>query len=321
MKNKSVDNVKLGLFVMAGVAFLVFSLYMIGRNRSMFGSTVTISASFRNTNGLVEGNYVRFAGINVGTVRKIEIVSDTSVFVTMVIDASIQPYIKQNAIATIGTEGLMGNKLININSQKSPADPIISGSVLQTREPIETDEMLRTLNTTNDNIATISLNLKEITSKINNSNSLWNLLADTIIAQDIKHAVIGIDQASSNTVKLTQDASDLMMKLAQGKGLAATLFTDTALSKDLERSIAELQATGKNLSAASIQLNDAVKKIDKGKGTASLLLSDSVTSEKLRQTILNVEQGTSRFNENMEALKRNFLFRRYFREKAKGEGK
>jgi phospholipid/cholesterol/gamma-HCH transport system substrate-binding protein len=321
MKRKPVDNIKLGVFVMTGVLFLVFSLYMIGKNRSLFGSTFAITASFTNTNGLVAGNYVRFAGINVGTVRKIEIVSDTSVVVTMVIDNKVQPYIKQNARASIGTEGLMGNKLININSQEGASDPVTSGSVIQTLEPIETDEMLRTLNTTNDNIAAISLNLREITAKLNSSNSLWTILSDTLIAQDLKHAVAGVAKASSNTEQFTKDASELMLRLRQGRGLAETVFMDTSLSKALERSVLEIQSTGKNLTSASNQLKEAVAKIDQGKGTVSMLLSDSVSSKKLRQTILNVEQGTSRFNENMEALKRNFLFRKYFREQEKKAAK
>ena len=85
MKTKGIDNVKLGIFVMAGLVFFIFSLYMIGKNRNFFGDTFTIQASFRNVDGLTPGNNVRFSGIDVGTVRRIEIESDTSILVTMVI--------------------------------------------------------------------------------------------------------------------------------------------------------------------------------------------------------------------------------------------
>src|SRR5690349_3412806 len=135
MKNKTLDNTKLGLFVLLGLAFLIFSLYMIGRNRNMFGSTFTLKANFHNTNGLLVGNNVRYSGIDVGTVTRIRIVSDTSVLVTMIIDKSVKRFIKQNSIATIGTEGLMGNKLININGQSDKANPVEDGSMIETLRP------------------------------------------------------------------------------------------------------------------------------------------------------------------------------------------
>jgi phospholipid/cholesterol/gamma-HCH transport system substrate-binding protein len=321
MKNKTPDNIKLGTFVMLGLIFLIFSLYMIGRNRNMFGSTFTLTANFHNTNGLLVGNNVRFSGIDVGTVTRIRIASDTSVLVTMIIDNKVKQYIKKNALATIGTEGLMGNKLINISAQSEKADPVDDGSVIQTLKPIETDYMLRTLNTTNNNIYTISHNLKEITSKLNSSSSLWNLLADSVIALDLKQAVSRLNEAGSNTAKLTKDVSEMVVKYKEGKGLAETIFTDTLFSQRLEESVAEIQEISKNLVETSAQMKATVTKIETGQGPASMLLSDTVSAEKLKQTILNIEQGTSRFSEDMEALKHNFLFRKYFKKQEKSAKK
>ena len=90
----------------------------MGSKQNLFGSTFSISANFYNVNGLMQGNNVRYAGIDVGTVESITIINDTSVKVVMVIEKKIQPYIKKNALASIGTDGLMGNKLVNINSIK-----------------------------------------------------------------------------------------------------------------------------------------------------------------------------------------------------------
>ena len=152
MSTKQVNNAKVGLFVIAGIIFLVFTLYMIGKNRNLFGSTFTIRALVSNVNGLVPGNNVRFKGIDVGTVKTIKVENDTAISIVMTIDKSIKRYLKKNAIASIGTDGLMGNKLININSQDGEALLIEEGDVIYSKKPIETDEMLRTLNTTNTNI-------------------------------------------------------------------------------------------------------------------------------------------------------------------------
>lgn len=321
MKKKYIDNAKLGLFVMAGVLFLVLSLYMIGRNRNLFGATFTLQARFNNVNGLVPGNNVRFSGIDVGTVQKIEIAGDTAIQVTMIIDRKVREHIKENAIATIGTDGLMGNKLININPGLSPSQPIAEGGVLKSRKPVETDEMLRTLNTTNDNIAIISHNLREITGKLNNSNSLWNLLADTLITYDIKRTAQDLRLAGHNAASFTGRIDSLILEFQQGDGLAGALFTDTVMHSRLSQSLMEIQRASEHTATLTNDLKEMVKKIEQGKGMAGALLSDSTWTEKLHQTIINVEEGTSRFNENMEALKHNFLFRGYFRKQQKAMGK
>jgi phospholipid/cholesterol/gamma-HCH transport system substrate-binding protein len=116
MKKKGIENIKVGTLVIAGLLFLIFTLYMIGKNRNLLGKTFVITAVVHNVNGLMPGNNVRFKGIDVGTVKSIEITNDTLINVIMIIDDKMQPFIKKNAIASIGTDGLMGNKLVNINS-------------------------------------------------------------------------------------------------------------------------------------------------------------------------------------------------------------
>src|SRR5690242_19403232 len=130
MKTKKVDNAKLGAFMLAGVLFMILTLYMIGKNRNLLGRTFTIKAVVNNVNGLVPGNNVRFKGIDVGTVKSITVFDDTLIHVTLTLDEKMKPYIKQNALASIGTDGLMGNKLININSQPGVAPPVVEGTVI-----------------------------------------------------------------------------------------------------------------------------------------------------------------------------------------------
>ena len=76
---KSKDYIKLGVFVIAGLASLIILLYMIGKNRNLFDKTITVQTRFENVHGLMIGNNVRFAGIDVGTVKDIEIVNDSCI--------------------------------------------------------------------------------------------------------------------------------------------------------------------------------------------------------------------------------------------------
>jgi phospholipid/cholesterol/gamma-HCH transport system substrate-binding protein len=321
MRNKKIDNAKVGLMVISGLVFLVFTLYMIGKNRNLFGSTFTIKAVLTNVNGLVPGNNVRFKGIDVGTVKSITVANDSAILVTMTIDKSMKPFIKKNAIASVGTDGLMGNKLININSDPSPSQPIEKGDVIQSRQPIETDEMLRTLNTTNKNIEKITTNLYEITVKLNSSESLWTLLSDTVITKDLKNAVVGFKQAGANTSDMTATARNMVQKLENGNGIAYQLFTDTTLTHQLTSSLQQIQQASSQTSVIMKDLKKVVDDINQGNGTAGLLLKDSLLRQSLFKSATNVEQGTDRFNTNMEALKSNFLFRRYFRKLEKEQKK
>jgi phospholipid/cholesterol/gamma-HCH transport system substrate-binding protein len=315
--SKSISNIKLGLFVIAGLLFLILSLYMIGRNRNLFGPTFKISASFKNINGLMVGNNVRFSGIDVGTVSDITITSDSSIMVEMIIEKKVRGFIRGNAIATIGTDGLMGNKLVNINSRPGAAGPLENGSTLQSEQPIETDEMLRTLSRTNDNMHAITANIKEMSERLNESNSLWTILADKQITVDLKSAMSHLNKAVANTEALTRDVRNMISTLKDGNGLVNVIFTDTVARASLEESVRNIELTSQNLSRASVQLTETISTLDQSKGPAGMLISDSVSTQRLQQTVINIEEGTKKFNENMEALQHHFLFKKYSREQAK----
>jgi phospholipid/cholesterol/gamma-HCH transport system substrate-binding protein len=317
MKTKKIDNAKLGVFVIAGVVFMIVTLYMIGKNRNLFGSTFTMKAVVNNVNGLVPGNNVRFKGIDVGTVKQIMVLDDTSIYIVMTIDEKMKRYIKQNALASVGTDGLMGSKLMNINSQPGDSPPVVEGSIIHSRKPVETDEMLRTLSATNSNMERITFNLKEIAIKLNGSNSLWNLLSDTVITQDLKYAVRDFRRAGSNTADLTGNAKSMINRFDKGEGLAGTIFTDTLLTLRLDSSLFKIQEASDRTMHMMEDLESVVVKLKEGEGTAGLILADTTLRNKLLRSAGNVEQGTSRFNENMEAMKSNFLFRGYFKKQEK----
>lgn len=321
MKTKGIDNAKLGLFVMAGVLFLIVTLYMIGKNRNLFGSTFTLKAVVNNVNGLVPGNNVRFKGIDVGTVKSIMLHDDSSIYVTLTIDNKMKNFIKQNAVASISTDGLMGNKMLNINSVSGEAPAVKEGSLIHSVKPVETDEMLRTLSVTNNNLERITYNLRQITAKLNSSNSLWNLLSDSVVSQDIKLAIRDFRHAGSNTADLTSNAKKLVSRYDQGEGLAETIFTDSTLSQRLNHSLTKIQEASEKTADMMENLESVIAELKQGEGTAGLILADTTLRNILLRSADNVEEGTFRFNENMEAMRSNFLFKGYFKEQEKEQKK
>ncbi|MCG3167022.1 MAG: hypothetical protein POELPBGB_02805 [Bacteroidia bacterium] len=317
MANTFLRNVKLGLFVTIGTIAFIAALYLIGDKQNLFGSTFSISAEFRNVNGLMAGNNVRFAGIDVGTVESVEIINDSSVKVVMRIEDKSREFIQKNALASIGTDGLMGNKLININSVKDHSTPVEDGDVLKTLAPIETDEMLRTLNTTNENIEIISADLKQITGKINNSNALWTLLADTVAADNIRQAIVNIKLTGNRTAVITGDLSQIVQDVKAGKGSIGALLTDSSFSTNLNQAVIDINVVSNNLALVSGDLKGLSEQIKSGKGAVGTLLMDTNFVHNLNQSLENIRDGADGFNQNMEALKHSSLLRKYFKKQEK----
>lgn len=324
MANQGQNDVKLGFFVLTGLLALIFAFYMIGKNRNMFGSNFKLKAHFANLNGLMVGNNVLFSGIQAGTVKSIDIINDSSIEVVLLIGNKIQPFIHKNAIAAIGTEGLMGDKVVNITPGKGLSAKVAEGDLLAGREIVNTDEMLQTLSKTNNNISDISEALKSTVLRINNS-TIWSLFNDKELVMKLKSTLNNIDQASANANQMTKSLNEMVTGVKHGKGAAGVLLSDTSLAMNLKQAVINMNSTTANANKLTLQLNKMLKQADddlaNGKGTLHLLLKDSLLTKSIKSTLQNVQEGTDGFNQNMEALKHNFLFRGYFKNLEKQQNK
>jgi phospholipid/cholesterol/gamma-HCH transport system substrate-binding protein len=309
-------NLRLGIFVIVGTTLLITALYIIGSKQNLFGSTFKISAQFNDVNGLMKGNNVRFAGINVGTVESVNIITDTSVNVIMIIENNAQQYIKKNALASVGTDGLMGNKLVNINSVNAESPIIEENDVLQSLKPIEMDQMVRTLDVTNENIKVISSNLRNITDKINSKNSLWNLLMDTIVAENIKTAVVNIKLMSNQGLYITGDLKGITDGIKKGKGTIGALVTDTIISSSIKQTVVKLQRISDSAAIVTGDISHIIRKLNQGKGSAGILLNDTNLIYNLNKGVKSIDKGAITLNEDLEALKHTWPLKKYFKKQS-----
>jgi phospholipid/cholesterol/gamma-HCH transport system substrate-binding protein len=325
MSEQKVSNIKTGLFVLAGLFLLIFTLYMIGKNQNLFGSNFEVKARFRNVNGLISGNNIRFSGIQVGTVKDIRIIDDTTIEVEMLIDDKMKSFIHKNALASIGTEGLMGNKIVNILPMEGEAPAVQAGDVLAAQKGIDTDEMLQTLDKTNGNIADISAELKNTVHRINNSPALWDILNEKSLAVNMKASLEHISDASATADAMIRDLHTIVSDIKRGKGAAGTLLTDTAFASHLNEAMRGIDAASARTAEVADQLNHTVSDIrgdlGEGKGTVGALLNDPAMRAKLSVSLDNIQKGTDAFSQDMEALKHNFLLRGYFRKLEKQQKK
>jgi phospholipid/cholesterol/gamma-HCH transport system substrate-binding protein len=324
MKNQTIDSIKLGIFVLAGLFLLIITLYVLGKNRSLFGGALELKTHFRAVNGLVVGNNVRYSGIEVGSVQDVVFINDTVIEVTMDLDKKMKDIIRTNAVASLGTDGLIGNRVVNIAPGKGEAPFVQDGDLLRSKEELNTDEMLRTLRHTNENVAVITEELLITLRRINSSAQLTELLDDRTISANLKASLVHLRETTQKASALMSEASSLLGETSQtlslaseGKGTLATLLTDTTLAMELRQAVQQIKTVEASATQLVSNLDAIVTSVDRdlnsGQGTMNALLKDSLMAAQLRQTIDNVEKGTAAFNTNMEALRYNFMFKGYFK--------
>ncbi len=190
-------KVKLGLFVVGGLALFIISIFIIGKQKNLFNPVISLTTEFYNVSGLQVGNDVRFSGINVGTVDNIFILNDSTVKVEMVIRKEVMKFIKTDCMVGIGSEGLIGDRLLIISQGSADAAQVKDGQKLASSEPVETDAIMASLQVTAWNAEVISLQLVEIMEKMNGGEgTLGRLLADTTIAENIDRTIINLRKSS-----------------------------------------------------------------------------------------------------------------------------
>lgn len=321
MTTKKNNATKLGLFVMAGLGFLILLLYVIGKNQNLFGKTFVLKARFENAHGLMAGNNVRFSGIDAGTVKSVDVLNDTCIEVVLLVKTAMQKFIRKNSVVSIGTDGLVGNKLVNIESGKAPAPFVEEGDVLAGTPAPDTEEMLKVLNGTNNDIAAVASELKATVQRINNSRVIWRLLDDETLPASVRQSLLRIRSSSDYLNRTVQDLYTVVRDVKAGKGSVGQLLRDTAIAANVTGTLQSIRGIGAKADSLALQLSAVIRSVDQeinnGRGTVHTLLKDEATAERLSNTLRNLEQDTKSFNEVMEAIKHSFLFRGYFKKQEK----
>ncbi|HZL08578.1 MAG TPA: MlaD family protein [Prolixibacteraceae bacterium] len=190
-------KVRLGLFVIGGLALFVLAIFIIGKQQNLFNPVFKLKAQFYNVSGLQVGNNIRFSGINVGTVDNIRIINDSTVQVDMLIRKNVHQFIKSDCEVVIGSEGLIGDRLLSITQGSSDAPLADEGQQLASVEPVETDAIMASLQVTAVNAEVISQQLAEIMLKINSgTGTLGRLIQDTTIAQNLDQTIVNLKKSS-----------------------------------------------------------------------------------------------------------------------------
>ncbi|AWI26644.1 MlaD family protein [Flavobacterium pallidum] len=200
-------KVRLGIFIIVGIVLFFAAIFIIGKQKNLFDPVFTLTSNFRNVSGLQVGNTVRFSGINVGTVDNIRIINDSTVKVNMLIKKDVQRFIKTDAEAGIGSEGIIGDKVVVLSQGSFNSKIVKDGQLIASAEPVETDAIMKSLSVTADNAAVASEEIADILIKINKGEgTLGRLIQDKKMAENID-ATLGNLKRSSKGLEENMEAA------------------------------------------------------------------------------------------------------------------
>lgn len=324
---KNTRPVIVGLFIIIGIAILVLAVFTLGGQKKTFVKGFTVNAVFDDVNGLVSGNNVWLSGVKIGTVKKITFLANSKVLVSMTLQQSLEKNIHKDALAKIGSDGLIGNKIVVITGGTGAAPIVKDGDYLTMQKVISTDEMLNTLQANNKNLLAITGSFARISHNIDSGKgALASLINDESTSRKINASLGSLQSAMSNLQSVTQrskavidNLNEFTAKLNTKGSLADQLTTDTTMFTVLKGTVTQLRDVAITAGQATDNLKHATDNLNDTATAPGMLLKDKQTAASLKQTIFNLETSSYNLNEDLKAAQHNFLLRGYFKKKNKNK--
>lgn len=350
MKNTRKNNIRLGSFVGIGIIVFILGIYYIGSQGSIFSRRIMLSGVFKDISGIKIGNDVRFSGINIGTVTRVDILNDSLVQVDVHIQNSVKQFIRKDSKMEIVPEGLMGIKVVYIYSGSTNSEIVDDGTVLETIEAVQIDKILRQINTSSVYLSKITKNIAEITDKINKGEGAFGkIFADESLATNLSkiadktatltkniseittqitenEGVVGmllsdtllaknIFEAGVNLEKSTKNIATLTDQMNKGKGIYGKIFTDTAFTSGISRAGQNLDYTTERTKVISDNLAKITDEITMGQGLISRLIYDTAFADSVEIAVQNLNKGAIEVEEAAGVVKRNWFIRLFSKKK------
>ena len=314
-------NIKLGAFIIGGITIFLASVFYLGRSNNVFSKTFTVSAIFKNVEGLKEGDNVWLSGVKIGTVKSVQIVSEGQVIITLSLKDKQNEFIKQDATAFIGSDGLVGNKIVVIRPGTS-FKTIEDLDTINSLSPTDTQELINIAKEIGTTTRSITVDLKLISSKINKGEGiLGELLHEGPLSSDLRGAISALNAAGNNTKNATAELHKAMAQINNGNGLVTRLLKDTSYVTTFNKALVNVAQVSVDAKKMSGELQKVTAKMNDGDNAIGVLLSDTVFANRLKGTLLNTQSATVKLDQNMEALQHTWPLKKYFKKQKKADAK
>lgn len=337
------------MFIAGGVLLFIVIIYLIGGKQNMFTSSVKITTVFTDVKGLQEGANVRFTGIDVGAVNKLEILTDSTVLVEISLDRKVTKFIKKDSRATIASQGLMGNKLVIIMPGSADERSIEQGDNLPSLAAVELDDIIKEIKISGERISAVSANLILITDKMERGEGIFGkIFTDTSFAYNLSRTshnirvlsdqinrgegLLGkllvksdfsseLDSAANYISDISQNLEGITDKINRGEGLIGLMTTDTTLTYNIYQVSQNLSNTAQNLQKMTGNLTVFTETMNSGQGVLNKMLIDSAFADSLDVALQNLNKTLIELQMASEAIQQSGLVRAFSRKARKEEEK
>lgn len=308
-----------GLFVFIGLIFLVAAILMVGNINETFKRKMQVVSLFDDVSGLQKGNNVWFSGVKIGLVSNLHFYGKSQVEVRMKIETNAQQYIRRDAKVKIGSDGLIGNKILVIYGGTSNAGEIQEGDTLEVEKTFSSEDMINTMQENNKNLLSITADFKTISKKLaSGEGTIGKFLNDETVYENINAATASLQSASAKAQQLVSSLASFSANLNKKGTLANELATDTVVFNSVRASVLHLQQIADTATLFMTNLKEAGSN---PKTSIGVLLHDEEAGAHLKETIKNLENSSKKLDEDLEAAQHSFLLRSYFKKKEKADMK
>lgn len=312
-------SVIVGIFVFLGLLFLVLGILVIGNLNETFKRKIEVITLFDDVGGLQVGNNIWFSGVKIGSISDLQFYAENKVKVVMKIEKKSQPYIHKDAFVKLGSDGLIGNKILIIYDGTPESPSVRDGDSLRVEKTFSSEDMINTLQENNKNLSSITGDLKVITSRIaNGEGSIGKLLTDNAVYTHLDAATLSLQNAAGQAQKLIHSLNKFSEGLHKEGTLANQLTNDTVVFNSMKASVVRLQQMADTAHVFITNLKEASANPQSSLG---VLLHDEEAGAHLKQTLRNLETSSQKLDEDLEAAQHNFLLRGYFKKKEREKKK
>lgn len=307
---------KLGLLVAVGLLLFSVAVYYLGSKQNLFSSSVNIRTYFQDVRGLMEGNKVQYSGITVGYVSNIEIVEDTVILVEMSVNEDVAKFIRKDSKVEIGSDGLMGSKIVSIYPGTKDAGRINENEVLQTRESIELQDVLKEAQTVMQQSKQITESLMEIGEKINNGDGdIAALLNDNTLTTRFARIENEMLEITASTKEMMNSTNMIVEKVNRGEGDLGRLINDTIMTADLNAVMANMERATNKADSVANELYIFTDQLNTGNGIIQRLVYDEKMANHIDTSIVKINNSMDEVVGAAETIERSWIFNLFSKNK------
>jgi phospholipid/cholesterol/gamma-HCH transport system substrate-binding protein len=307
------QSVKLGLLVAAGLFLFALAIFYLGSQQALFSSTVTVKSYFKDVKGLMEGNKVQYSGITVGHVAHIEIINDTTVLVEMSVNKDVQKFIRTDSKVDIGSDGLMGSKILNIYPGSVSAQSIADDDVLIAQESVDFEDVLKEALSVIEDSRLIANNMLEISNKMNHGNGDFALLLNE------RNITTNLDRVGNELLAFSTTANELAGKIKQGEGDLGKLINDSAITSELQELMKNMDSVVLKSDVLVSELNQYSKQFNNGNGILYRIAYDTVMANNIDTAVIKISNSVDNVVNAAETIDNSWIFNLFSKNKDKKE--